>query len=396
MINPLSTTGISLFTCTGRRHVGRTIAIGCLFVAAACGDSEPAPKTPVQTPVAAPLVVQIPARMTAPVATPLGENALLENERNTIDVFRATSESVVFVTSTQYQRNFFGLFANPINQGTGSGFIFDNDRHVVTNFHVVQGSNAFSVSFADGSAHDAKLIGVDPYKDLAVLELERSVDAPAPLVHGSSKDLVVGQKVLAIGNPFGLDHTLTTGVISALGREMQSLANTTIEDVIQTDASINPGNSGGPLLDSHGRLIGVNTSIISSSGQSAGISFAVPVDTVKRVIPQLIKEGRVRRVGIGVSILPDNYAVKWGLEGVIVRDVVSGGPAADAGVRPMEVDRRGNVFVDVIVGINDTKIRNFDDLFRSFDAREPNEKVTVHIMREGRETLIEMALQEIE
>jgi S1-C subfamily serine protease len=334
--------------------------------------------------------------MTAPVATPLGENALLENERNTIDVFRATFESVVFVTSTQYQRSFFGLFANPINQGTGSGFIFDDDRHVVTNFHVVQGSNAFSVIFADGSAHDAKLIGVDPYKDLAVLELERSVDAPAPLVHGSSKDLVVGQKVLAIGNPFGLDHTLTTGVISALGREMQSLANTTIEDVIQTDASINPGNSGGPLLDSHGRLIGVNTSIISSSGQSAGISFAVPVDTVKRVIPQLIKEGRVRRVGIGVSILPDNYAVKWGVEGVIVRDVVSGGPAADAGVRPMEVDRRGNVFVDVIVGINDTKIRNFDDLFRSFDTREPNEKVTVHIMREGRETLIEMALQEIE
>jgi S1-C subfamily serine protease len=215
-------------------------------------------------------------------------------------------------------------------------------------------------------------------------------------VHGSSKDLVVGQKVLAIGNPFGLDHTLTTGVISALGREMQSLANTTIEDVIQTDASINPGNSGGPLLDSHGRLIGVNTSIISASGQSAGISFAVPVDTVKRVIPQLIKEGRVRRVGIGVSILPDNYAVKWGLEGVIVRDVVSGGPAADAGVRPMEVDRRGNVFVDVIVGINDTKIRNFDDLFRAFDVREPNEKVTVHIMREGRETVIEMALQEIE
>ena len=365
-----------------------SILVGILVGTAACSEAEPLRPTATQKPVASPV--------TAPVATPLSENALLENERNTIDVFRATSESVVFVTSMQWQRNFFGLSANQINQGTGSGFVWDDDRHIVTNFHVVRGSNAFSVSFADGSAHEAKLIGVDPYKDLAVLELDESVRVPRPLVHGSSKDLVVGQKVLAIGNPFGLDHTLTTGVISALGREMQSLANTTIEDVIQTDASINPGNSGGPLLDSRGRLIGVNTSIISSSGQSAGISFAVPVDTVKRVVPQLIKEGRVRRVGIGVSILPDNYAQNWGVEGVIVREIVPGGSADLAGFRAMQVDRRGNVFVDVIVGIDDVAVRSFDDLFRAFDTRKPGEKVTVHVVRDGRESTVEMVLQEIE
>ena len=335
------------------------------------------------------------AAPSAPVATPPGPDALLEDERNTIDVFSATSDSVVFVTSTQWQRGRFDRSAREVSQGTGSGFVWDHNGHIVTNFHVVRGSHAFSVSFPDGSAYPAKLIGVDPYKDLAVLKLEGASPQPVPLRHGSSKGLLVGQKVLAIGNPFGLDHTLTTGVISALGREMQSVAGTTIEDVIQTDAAINPGNSGGPLLDSSGRLIGVNTSIISSSGQSAGIGFAVPVDTVKRVVPQLIKDGRVRRVGLGVQILPDHQAARWGIEGVIVQKLTPGGPAARAGLRPMQVDRRGNVYLDVIVGIDDATVKSFDDLYRALDMREPGERVRLRVERDGREEQFDLVLQEL-
>jgi S1-C subfamily serine protease len=335
------------------------------------------------------------AQSSAPVVTPPSDNALLENERNTIDVFRATSDSVVFVTSTQWQRGFFGLSAAQVSQGTGSGFVWDHKRHIVTNYHVVAGSNVFSVSFSDGTTYEAKLIGVDAYKDLAVLKLNSTVPAPKPLRHGISKSLLVGQKVLAIGNPFGLDHTHTTGVISALGREIQSLAGTTIEDVIQTDASINPGNSGGPLLDSAGRLIGVNTSIFSSSGQSAGIGFAVPVDTVKRIVPQLIAEGRVRRVGIGVRLIPDHQARNWGVEGVIVHEPTPGGPAARAGIRKLEVDRRGNVYVDVIVAIDGSPVRSFDDLYRALDGRKPGEQVSVHYMRAGREEQVELTLQEL-
>lgn len=363
------------------RRCTRLLPLLVLFVdLSACGESNSG------TPLAS-----------APVVAPPSPNALLEDERNTIDVFRATSESVVFVTSAQWQRGYFGLSATQVSQGTGSGFIWDHDRHVVTNYHVVRGSNAFSVSFADGTSYQAKLIGVDPHKDLAVLELDPSVHPPRPLAHGSSKNLQVGQKVLAIGNPFGLDHTLTTGVISALGREMQSLAGTTIEDVIQTDAAINPGNSGGPLLDSSGRLIGVNTSIISTSGQSAGIGFAVPVDTVKRVVPQLISEGRVRRVGIGVRILPDHQAANFGIEGVVVIEPLPGGPAARAGIRAMEVDRRGRVnSMDVIVGVNDIRITVFDDLYRAFDAKKPGDRVTLQIQRDGRTGKVEVVLQELE
>ncbi len=339
-------------------------------------------------------------RETAPttdrVTEPPGPSALLENERNTIEVFRNASSSVVFVTSIQVERDFFGLSRRAREAGTGSGFVWDDRRHIVTNYHVVQGSNAFSVSFADGKAYDATFVGGDPYKDLAVLKLDSSISPPLPLAHGNSSRLVVGQKVLAIGNPFGLDLTLTTGVISALGREMTSLAGTTIEDVIQTDASINPGNSGGPLLDSSARVIGVNTQIISNTGQSAGIGFAVPIDTVKRVVPQLIQHGRVRRVGIGVSILSDQQAASWGIEGVIVSETVPGGPAANAGLQPLRIDRRRRVYsMDVIVGVDDMPVRSFDDLYRAFDTRQPGESVTVHVDRGGRVQEFDIKLEEI-
>ena len=278
---------------------------------------------------------------------------VLGHERNTIEVFRAAADSVVFVTNERLQRRFRSLNVEKIPQNTGSGIIWDERGHIVTNFHVIQGGNAFSISFSDGSTHPATVVGYDLYKDLAVLKVETNPARLVPISRGRSSALVVGQKVLAIGNPFGLDHTLTVGVISALGREIQSLNSTTIEDVIQTDASINPGNSGGPLLDSAGRMIGVNTQIVSSTGQSAGIGFAVPVDTVDRIVPQLIKYGKVRRAGLGIRILADAYARQWGVSGVVVREVEKGSPAARAGLRGLSLDRSGTVLsFDAITAID--------------------------------------------
>jgi S1-C subfamily serine protease len=236
-------------------------------------------------------------------------------------VFRQVSPSVVYVANSKVSRGAFLFQAEETPQGAGSGFIWDEQGHIVTNYHVVRGGEKFSVALADGSTYDARLVGVEPRKDLAVLQIE--VDSPLhPVQLADSHQLLVGQKVLAIGNPFGLDSTLTTGVISALGREIESVAGTRIEDVIQTDASINPGNSGGPLLDSHGRVIGITTAIFSTSGASAGIGFAVPAATIARLVPQLIQFGHVKWAGLGVQVLPDHIAAQWGIIGVIVRDVL--------------------------------------------------------------------------
>jgi S1-C subfamily serine protease len=283
-----------------------------------------------------------------------------------------------------------------IPQGSGSGFIWDELGHVVTNYHVIRGGDAFSVTFGDGVSYDARVVGFDPNKDLAVLRIRTQDRKLVPLQQGDSADLVVGQKVLAIGNPFGLDHTLTTGVISAVGREMLSLAGTLIEDVIQTDAAINPGNSGGPLLDSSGRLIGVNTSIVGPAGQSAGIGFAVPSSTVNRIVPQLIRFGKVRRAGLGVRILPDYVAEQWGIEGVIVRDLSPGSAAQRAGLQAIHVDRRGSVTsFDLIVGIDDEPVSNYNDLYRVLDGRKAGESIQVHFDRSGRRHTTDLVLQEI-
>ncbi len=322
---------------------------------------------------------------------------LLRHERNTIEIFRNAADSVVFVTNERVEQGFRGFNATKIPQNSGSGVVWDAQGHVLTNFHVIQGGNAFAVTLKDGSTHSAKVVGWDPNKDLAVLRIEAAPERLSPVRRGSSKPLVVGQQVLAIGNPFGLDHTLTVGVISALGREIQSIAGTTIEDVIQTDASINPGNSGGPLLDSKGRMIGVNTQIVSRSGQSAGIGFAVPIDTIERIVPQLIRFGKVKRAGLGVRILPDVYARRFGVEGVILREVYPNSPAARAGLRSMSVDRRGTVAAyDLIVGIGEDEIRSFDDLYQALDGREPGERVELRFQRGRKQYRVELELQEID
>ena len=261
---------------------------------------------------------------------------------------------MVYITTAAVRRDlFFDVIQIP--QGSGTGFFWDDDGHIVTNFHVIEGANRFSVTLADRSDWDAELVGVAPEQDLAVLKIRAPHERLAPLVLGKSGTLQVGQKVLAVGNPFGLDQTLTVGVVSALGRELRSPAGRAIRDVIQTDAAINPGNSGGPLLDSSGRLIGVNTAIYSPSGGSAGIGFAIPVDTVGRLVPQLIAYGGPIEPGIaGLHWLPDRQAAYFGLEGgVVVRSVAPGSPADRAGLEGIGVTRCGRYTLgDMIVAVN--------------------------------------------
>ncbi len=248
---------------------------------------------------------------------------------------------MAFITTLGRVRSRYDFNVHRVPQGSGSGFVWDHQGHVVTNFHVIRGASEAVVTLADGSERPASLVGVAPDHDLAVLKIDVPSEALRPLAVGASKDLRVGQFVMAIGNPFGLDQTLTTGVVSALDREIESVSGRRIYGVVQTDAAINPGNSGGPLIDSSGRLIGVNTAIQSPSGASAGIGFAVPVDTVNRIVPQLIRYGEAKRPGIGVSLLGANMARRFGVEGVVIREVFQGGPAAAAGLMGLSWGRDG-------------------------------------------------------
>ena len=264
---------------------------------------------------------------------------------------------------------------------------------MVTNFHVVQGGNSFQVTLADGTALRARLVGSEPSKDLAVLQIAAPEDGLSPLELGSSHDLVVGQKVLAVGNPFGLDHTLTTGVISALGREIPSVIGTTIRDVIQTDASINPGNSGGPLLDSKGRLIGINTAIYSPSGASAGIGFAVPVDTIRRIVPDLIAHGVVKRIGLGITVLSDHLSSRLAPSGVVVHKVEPNSPAARAGLQPLRTDLFGNVLgFDLLLELDGAPLHRYDDLFSALEGRKAGEEVTLRYARGSEERSVRLEL----
>ncbi len=310
---------------------------------------------------------------------------LTSGEQRVIEVFRNASDSVVFVTNIALRRNFFSLDVMQIPQNTGSGFVWDRDGHVVTNFHVIEGGRAFAVTLADQSTWEAEVVGVAPDKDLAVLKIGAPREKLVPLPVGESHNLAVGQTVMAVGNPFGLDHTLTVGVVSALGRELEAPNGRSIRDIIQTDAAINPGNSGGPLLDSSGRLIGVNSAIYSPSGASAGIGFAVPVDTVARLVPQLIEHGQPIQPGIGIRILPDSTARRLGLEGVVVRDVAPGGPAEKAGIEGLGRDRSGKILLgDVIVAVDGQGIRGSDDLMHAFESRGVGARLTVTLERDGR------------
>jgi S1-C subfamily serine protease len=311
--------------------------------------------------------------------------ALAPDEVANIDVFRKVSPSVVHITTLASQREMFTLNVQQVPRGTGTGFVWDDDGHIVTNFHVIQGGNAARVTLADQSTHAARLVGAFPDRDLAVLKIDAPAAKLPPISVGASRDLRVGQRVYAIGNPFGLDQTLTTGIVSALNREIESFNQRTIRGVIQTDAAINPGNSGGPLLDSAGRLIGVNTQIASPSGASAGIGFAIPVDEVNRIVPHLIRDGRFVRPAIGVTAGPASLQRSLKLPpGIPLVQVAPGSPAARAGLIPFRRGPQGEVLAgDVITAVADEPVADLDDMLTLLERRQPGDTVTFSVWRNG-------------
>jgi S1-C subfamily serine protease len=315
----------------------------------------------------------------------LARGSLAEDEQNNIAVFKAVSPSAVNITTLELTRNFFSLNVTQVPKGTGTGIVWDDRGHVVTNFHVIHGGSGASVTLSDQSVWKAELVGVFPDRDLAVLRIEAPKEKLKPITIGTSKDLQVGQKVYAIGNPFGLDQTLTTGIISALNREIESVTQRPIRGVIQTDAAINPGNSGGPLIDSAGRLIGVNTAIFSPSGASAGIGFAIPVDEVNRVVPGLIRDGKFVRPALGIQVAPLEFQKKLGVDkGVAVVAVLPGSGAAAAGIKPFQRDPGGELIVgDVIVAVGGKPVVTLDEILDALERHKPGDTVTLSLIRPG-------------
>jgi S1-C subfamily serine protease len=326
------------------------------------------------------------ARAPAPPRPVTPRGALAADELNNIAVFKAVSPSVVNITALAVGRDFFSMNVQQVPRGTGSGFVWDDRGHIVTNFHVIQEANAARVTLADQTSHRAQLVGVFPDRDLAVLKIDAPKDKLPPIPVGTSRELQVGQKVYAIGNPFGLDQTLTTGIVSALNREIESVTRRTIRGSIQTDAAINPGNSGGPLLDSAGRLIGVNTAIYSPSGGSAGIGFAIPVDEVNRIVPRLIRDGRMVRPSLGVTAGPEAMTRALNLPtGVPLVRVTPGGPAAKAGLQPFRRGSEGGIVAgDVITAVNDDRVSDLDDMLTALERFQPGDQVTLSLWRAGK------------
>ncbi len=392
LTQPDRTQSRALFTC------------GALLLAVACGGrgAPPASEPP---PLPQPSATQSAAlpEPPLPVAPPLGlsPGAGIEDERNSIDVFRRAAGSTVFVSQTRTVIDPSSLSPTEVPTGSGTGFVWDTQGHIVTNFHVVRGARSLSVRLFDQSTYSAEIVGVEPPKDIAVLRIKPGATLVPLDLPPDKYQLVVGQKAIAIGNPFGLDHTLTTGVVSALGRDVVGAGGVTIRDMIQTDAAINPGNSGGPLLNSAGQVIGMNTMIYSRTGASAGIGFAVPVDTIRRVVPQLIQFGKVRQVGMGVEIDPlGRIERRFGIKGVMVLKATPNGPAANTGVRG--VTEAQNLFVpgDVIVGVDDETIDSYDDLYNALDKRKAGQVVRVKLIRgvgqpDRKEILVQLELMVI-
>lgn len=327
-----------------------------------------------------------------------GTSNLLPVENKTIEIYRTALPSTVNVSNIKLARNmFYGEVEVP--QGAGSGFVYDNDGHIITNFHVVQGGSVFVVTFHnDPKQYRAKIVGTAADKDIAVLKLEEKPANLTPIKFGSSKELIVGQSSFAIGSPFGLDYTLTTGVISALGRKIDGIGGVKINDMIQTDAAINMGNSGGPLLDSSGLLIGMNTVIFSTSGSSAGLGFAVPADTIKGIVPQLIAHGKVIRPGLGIGIVPDGMKHRiFGKEkGIIVSYVDEKGGAARAGIKGMTQDRFGRTYIgDIILSVDGQDVNSLDDIYQVLEKHKIGDTVKVKYRREEKVYEVKVVLNPI-
>ncbi len=319
--------------------------------------------------------------------------SLRPEEQHTIHLFESAAPSVAFITTSNVRQDYWTRDITEIPRGTGSGFVWDKQGHIITNYHVIQGADRAEITLADQSQWSAKLVGKAPEKDLAVLKIEAPLNILAPIPVGESENLRVGQAVYAIGNPFGLDQTLTTGIISALGREINSVANTPIRDVIQTDAAINPGNSGGPLLDSSGRLIGVNTAIYSPSGAYAGIGFSIPVDAVRWIVPELIEHGRILRPSLGVELASPQINRRIGVEGALIIDVIPNSAAEKAGILPTIRDRYGRIRLgDVIIGINEEKITSSNEISLALEQFKVGEKITLQLLRGEKVRKVELVL----
>ncbi|KAI3976268.1 hypothetical protein MKX01_021810 [Papaver californicum] len=320
---------------------------------------------------------------------------LQTDELATVRLFQENTPSVVYITNLAVRQDAFTLDVLEVPQGSGSGFVWDKDGHIVTNYHVIRGASDLRVTLADQSTFEAKVVGFDQDKDVAVLRVDAPKEKLRPIPVGVSADLLVGQKVFAIGNPFGLDHTLTTGVISGLRREISSAATgRPIQDVIQTDAAINPGNSGGPLLDSSGSLIGINTAIYSPSGASSGVGFSIPVDTVGGIVDQLVKFGKVTRPILGIKFAPDQSVEQLGVSGVLVLDAPPNGPAGKAGLLATKRDSYGRLILgDIITSVNGKKVSNGSDLYRILDQCNVGDEVTVEVLRGDRKEKIPVVLE---
>jgi S1-C subfamily serine protease len=343
---------------------------------------------------------QIAQRITSANATPrpvVARGELGADERTTIDIFESSKASVVFISTRERVVDFWTRNVMSVPRGTGSGFIWDEAGHVVTNLHVVAGASEANVRLSDGRDYTAGLIGASAAHDIAVLRIRIPIDPPAPVPVGSSNDLRVGQKVFAIGNPFGLDWTLTTGIVSALDRSLNSEEGRPIEHLIQTDAAINPGNSGGPLLDSAGRLIGINTAIYSPSGASAGVGFAVPVDTVNRVVPQLIAKGRYAPPSLGIETdetLSRAIAQQLGVVGVAVLRVPATSVNAQTGLRGIRIGPRNTVIPgDVILAVDGKEVDSVARLAARLDDYQAGGQVKLTVWREGKQVQIQATLQ---
>eukprot|EP00752_Nemacystus_decipiens_P008782 g7836.t1 len=361
----------------------RSVVAASIALSIFCGS--------VLAPSPAALLLQDQARGSNSVAMAAMAPSLMQDEKGYISIFEKSTPSVVYINTFVNQRDAFSMNVLEVPAGTGSGFVWDDKGHIVTNFHVIREAQSAQVrlTLADGTQRtfQAQVKGYDPDKDVAVLKIDAPPDVLRPINVGVSNTVKVGQLALAIGNPFGLDHTLTMGVVSGLGREVKSPSGRPISNVIQTDAAINPGNSGGPLLDSLGRIIGMNTAIYSPSGGSAGIGFAIPIDTLKTVVGTIIQKGRVSRPIIGITFLESARANTVGIKkGVLVLDVKENTSAANSGLRPTTRTQLG----DIIVAIDDQEINTEADLFKILESRRPGDVIAItaeRITGDGTETL---------
>jgi S1-C subfamily serine protease len=332
-----------------------------------------------------------------PTPQGISNPATVSDEQNSIEVYKALSPGVAFITTSTQAQNFLGE-ESETEKGNGSGSVIDAQGHILTNYHVVEGASKLSVSFGGEKTYQAKVVGGDPDTDLAVIQIEPGTDKLTVVPLGDSDQLEVGQKVLAIGNPFGLDRTLTTGVISGLQRPIRARNGRTIEGAIQTDASINPGNSGGPLLDKFGRMIGINSQILSPAGGSVGVGFAIPVSIAKRIVPQLIQYGEVRRPKLGAALYSVEQLSERGIEmpiakGLLIRSVSPGGSAAGAGLRGLSQDANGELILgDIITSIDGTKVADMDDVYKILDKKQIGDTVQVEIYRGSKTQIVPLKL----